>query len=163
MNRCTVSAVSMTMTSCKDVYLIASMSWRCGCFPINRLQLDVPKTEVLWCSSVLCQHQIPIAPITIGSTTVTPVRAVRDLGIYIDGGLTVQARVVKTVSSCFAVLRRLRIIHQLVTKPVLQSLVVSVILTCLDYGSATPAGLSNVLLDRLLSVLHAAALIYSAH
>jgi len=33
--------------------------------------------------------------ITVGSTTVTPVHAVRDLGIYIDCGLTVQAHVAK--------------------------------------------------------------------
>jgi len=106
----------------------------------NRLQLKVSKTEVLWCSSVRRQHQIPTAPITAGSTTVTPVHAVRDLGIYIDCGLTMQAHFAKTVSNCFVVLRRIRSIRRSVTKPVLQSLVVSMVLTRLDYGSATLAG-----------------------
>jgi len=49
----------------------------------------------------------------------------------------------KTVSSCFAVLRRIRSIRRLVTKSVLQSLVASMVLTRLDYGSVTVAGLPN--------------------
>jgi hypothetical protein len=74
-----------------------------------------------------------------------------------------QAHVAKTVSNCFGVLRQIRSIRRSVTKPVLQSLVVSMVLTRLDYGSATLAGLPNTLLNRLQSVLHAAArLIYSA-
>jgi len=49
------------------------------------------------------------------------------------------------------------------SKQVLQSFVVSIVLTRLDYGSATLAGLPYVLLDWLQSVLHAAVrLIYSA-
>ena len=48
-----------------------------------------------------------------------------------------------------------------VSDPVLQSLVVALVLTKLDYGSATLAGLPAVQLDRLQSMLNAAArLIY---
>ena len=129
----------------------------------NRLQLNAAKTEVLWCSSVRRQHQIPNTPVMVGTTAVTPVCTVRNLGIYIDSGLTMRAHVAKTVSNSFAVLRHIRSIRRSVTKPVLQSLVVSMVLTRLDYGSATLAGLPNTLLNRLQSVLHAAArLIYSA-
>jgi len=74
-----------------------------------------------------------------------------------------QAPIAKTVSICFAVLRLIRSICRSVTKPVLQSLVVSMVLKRLDSGSATLAGLHNVLLDRLQSVLHTATrLIHSA-
>jgi len=86
--------------------------------------------------SALVQHQIPIAQITVGSTTVTPVRAVCELGIYIALGLTMQMHVAETVSSCFAVLRRIRNIRRSATKPVLQSLVVFTVLTCLEYESS---------------------------
>src|SRR5664279_3540011 len=54
--------------------------------------------------------------------------------------------VAKTVSCCFAVLRQIRSIRRSVTRPVLQSLAVSMVLTSLDYGSST---LSNQLNDRL--------------
>ena len=61
----------------------------------------------------------------------------------------------------FAVLRQLRNIWQSVSDPVLQTLVVALVLTQLKYGSATLAGLPAVQLDRLQSVLNAAAwLIY---
>ena len=45
----------------------------------------------------------------------------------------------KTVSSCFAALRQIRSVKHSVTRPVLLSLV----LTRLDYGNATLAGLSG--------------------
>ena len=80
-----------------------------------------------------------------------------DLDIYIDSGLTMQADVTKTVSSCFTVLRHIRSTRHSVTEPVLQSLIVSMVLTLLDYESATLAGLPNTLLSRLQSVLQAAA------
>ena len=95
--------------------------------------------------------------IVVGTDTVAPVRSVRDLGIYLDSDVSMRTHVGKTVSSCFAVLRRIRSIRRSVTKPVLQSLVVSLVLTRLDYGSATLAGLPSQLLDRLQSVLNAAA------
>jgi len=65
----------------------------------NRLQLNAAKTEELWCWTVRRQHHIPIAPITV---VMTPVRAVRDLSVYMDSGLTMQVHVAKTVSNCFA-------------------------------------------------------------
>ena len=63
----------------------------------------------------------------------------------------------KTVSSCFAALRRLRSIRRSVSQAVLLSLVTSLIVTRLDYGSAVLAGLPSHLLNRLQSVLNAAA------
>jgi len=68
-----------------------------------------------------------------------------------------RTHVAKTVSSCFSVLRQIRSIRRSVSKPVLRSLVASLVLTKLDYGSATLAGLPRRLLDRLQSALNAAA------
>ena len=127
-----------------------------------RLQLNTAKTEVIWCSSTRHQHQIPQSPLVVSSDAVVPVHVVRNLGIYLDSDLMMRTHVAKTVSSCFAVLRQLRSIRRSVSDPVLQSLVVALVLTKLDYGSATLAGrLPAVQLDRLQSVLNAAArLIY---
>jgi len=129
----------------------------------NRLQLNADKTEVIWCTSSRRQHQIPTTPLAICSDVVTPVHSVRDLGIYIDSDLLMRTHVSKTVSGCFAMLRQIRSIRRSVTKPVLQSLVVSLVLSRVDYGSATLAGLPDRQLNRLQSVLNAAArLIFSA-
>ena len=68
-----------------------------------------------------------------------------------------RTHVVRTVSSCFAILRRIRSIRRSVSSSVLKSLVVSLVLPRMDYGSATLAGLPRQLLDKLQSVMNAAA------
>ena len=54
----------------------------------NRLQLNPIKSEVLCCSSARRQHQIPTGPVRIGSISVQPVSAVRDLGVFIHADLS---------------------------------------------------------------------------
>ena len=63
----------------------------------------------------------------------------------------------RTVSSCFAVMRQLRSIHRSVSRTVLQSLMSSLVLSRLDYGNATLAGLPSHFMQRLQSVMNAAA------
>jgi hypothetical protein len=123
----------------------------------NRIQLNTDKTEVIWCSSSRRQHQLPTTPFVVGSDVVTPVLSVRDLGIYIDSDLSMRTHVSKTVSACFASLRQIRSIRRSVSRPVLQSLISALTLTRLDYGCTTLAGLPARQLDRLQSVLNAAA------
>jgi len=123
----------------------------------KRLQLNATKTEQLWCAPPRQQDYLPNTPLPIGSDTIQLVRCVRNLGIYIDSDLSMKNHVSKAVSNCFAALRRLRSIRRLVSQPVRLSLVTSLIMTRLDYGSATLAGLPVHLLNRLQSVLNAAA------
>jgi len=88
---------------------------------------------------------------------VKPVRCVRNLGIYLDSDVSMRTHISRTVSSCFAALCQIRSIQRSVHRPVLLSLVTSLILSRLDYGSMTLAGVPGYLLDRLQSVLHASA------
>ena len=81
----------------------------------------------------------------------------RDLGIYIDADISMQSHVARTVSSCFAVMRQLRSIRRSVTPAVMKSLVVALVLSRLDYGNSTLAGITKQLLMKLQSVLSAAA------
>jgi Reverse transcriptase (RNA-dependent DNA polymerase) len=129
----------------------------------NRLQLNSDKTEVIWCTSSRRQHQIPSAPFVFGTDVIATVSSVRDLGTYIDSDLTMRTHVSRTVSACFASLRQIRSIRRSVTRPVLKSLVAALTLTRLDYCCSTLAGLPARQLNRLQSVLNAAArLVYSA-
>jgi len=100
----------------------------------NRLQLNASKTDVLWCASAHRQSQLPSDSLAVGSDSLSPVSCVRDLGI-----------------------------RRSVSNDVLQSLVVALVFSSLDYGSATLVGLPKQLLDRLQSVQNAAArLIFTA-
>ena len=64
----------------------------------NRLLLNPAMTEVLWCSSPRHRNIIPTQPLSIGNTSVLPVLAVRDLGIYVDAHVTMKNHVTVTVS-----------------------------------------------------------------
>ena len=122
----------------------------------NRLQLNTTKTEVIfWCTSNRRQHQLPQVALRVGTDHVTPTTSVRDIGCsFIDCDVSMRTHVSKTVSSCFAVLRQLRSIRRSVSPAVLQSLVVSLVLSRMDYGNATLAGLPGNQLDRLKSVIN---------
>jgi len=59
--------------------------------------------------------------------------------------------------SCFDALRQIRSVRNSIPRQAMLSLVVSIVMTRLDYGSATLAGLPAHLIDRLQSVMNAAA------
>jgi len=85
------------------------------------------------------------------------------LSIFIDADLTMRIQVTQTCSKCFAALRQLRSVRRSVSNDVMQSLIVALVFSRLDYGSATFAGLPKQLMDRLQSVQNAAArLIFKA-
>jgi len=93
----------------------------------------------------------------LGPDTITPSTTVHDLGIYIDADLSMRSHVQQTVTRCFAVLCQLRSIRRSVSTSVFQTVVVALVLSKLDYGNATLVGLPANLLNRLQSVLNAAA------
>ena len=74
-----------------------------------------------------------------------------------DSDVSMRTHVFRTVSSCFATLRQLRSVRRSTSQAVLLSLVVSLVLSRLDYVNATLAGLPGNQLDRLQSVMNAAA------
>jgi len=118
----------------------------------NRLQLNASKTEVLWCASARRQSQLPSDPLAVGSDLVSPIRRVRDLGIFIDADLTMRTQVSQTCSKCFAALRQLRSIRRSVSNDVMQSLIVVLVFSRLDYGSTTLAGLPKQLMETGFSL-----------
>ena len=95
----------------------------------------------------------------IDGVPVTPVQNVRDLGIYIDGDLSMRTHVQRTTSSCFDALRQLRQIRRLVGLPTatFQTLTVAFVNQRLDYGNSTLVGIPAYLMCRLQSALNAAA------
>jgi len=93
----------------------------------------------------------------IDGVPVTPVQNVRDLGIYVDGDLSMRTHVQRTTSSCFAALRQLRQIRRLVLTATFQTLTVTLVNQRLDYGNSTLVGIPAYLMRRLQSALNVAA------
>jgi len=84
----------------------------------------------------------------IGTDYILPASVVRDLGIYIDSNVSMRTHVTRTVSVCFTVLRQLRNIRRSVSRPVLQSLVSSLVLSRLDFSNSTLVGIPAHLLSN---------------
>ena len=115
----------------------------------NRLQLNADKTDLLWCTSSWRQHQLPNGSLRLGRYDVIPSSSVRNFGVYIDADLSLRRHIDVIRSRCFAALRQLRNIHHHVSVPVMQSLVTSLVLTRLDYGSSILYGVPASHLRRL--------------
>ena len=110
----------------------------------NRLQLNTAKTEILSSTmdDVLISCQCRSYHFELALTK----------SFHLLLCVTMRSHVMKT-----AVLRQLRSIRWSVPRSVLQSLVTSLVLTLLDYGNSTLAGILLYLLKRLQSVMNSAA------
>jgi len=59
----------------------------------NRLQLNAAKTEILWSAASRRLHQLPQAPLQVGTDFVTPSAAVQDLGIHLNSDMSMSSHV----------------------------------------------------------------------
>jgi len=70
-----------------------------------RIQLNAAKTEILWSAISRQLHQLPQAPLRVGTDFfVTPSAAVRDLGIHLDSDMSMSStsgRQCQLVSLCW--------------------------------------------------------------
>ena len=69
--------------------------WTCS----NRLLLNAQKTEFIWCAPARRRHHIPNGDVQVGQDSVHPVQSARDLGVYVDGALTMRTHITHVLSS----------------------------------------------------------------
>jgi hypothetical protein len=94
-------------------------------------------------------HHLPMTNIKVGSTQVTPSTSVRDSGIFIDSDLVMSTHVQRVVSHCFALYVSCSVsIYRF--QRLLSRLIVSLVLSCLDYGNDT---LLAIYLQRRLKLM----------
>jgi len=91
----------------------------------SRLGLNLSKSEVLWCSSTLCQHRILSNPLSLGSVTIALVTAVLALEVHAD--LTFWTHINAVVKSSFAVLRQIRSVRRCLPRHALLMLIRSLV------------------------------------
>ena len=123
----------------------------------NRLKLNPSKTEIIWLGSAGQLQRCPMTPLFIAGAWITPSSRVRNLGVIIDGALTMGAHVDKLVGICFFHLRQLRIVRRTLDVDAAHALVRALIHSRLDYCNSVLAGLPAYMFKRLQSVLNAAA------
>jgi len=127
---------------------ICCLFWRLSLTCRNLTQNIVEPTRLSTSGSVLCNMVVSVVMYWSCKATF-----VHRLSFLVSG--------YQLVSMCFAVLRQLRSICHSVPATTFQTLIISLVLSRLDYGNAVLAGLPAYLFRRLQSVMNVAAwLIY---
>lgn len=131
-------------------------------FASNGLCVNSDKTQAMWCQSSR-RRPIISSPIVLDGSCITPVDRVGYLGVIIDRHLTYGSNVSRIASSCFGLLRGIRTIRSSLPRPMLATVIQSLVLSRLDYCISIHAGLPATTIWRLQRVLHAAArLVYGS-
>jgi len=143
------SEICSQMSECLD----SLSAW----FSTNRLQLNVSKTNFLWCASECRQRKLTFDPIWFGSHLSPPATRVKCLGVILDSTLSFKSQVSNTVRSCFSALRQIRSIRRSLSQPLLKVLVQALVIPRLEYCIPILSGLPTSQLQRLQAVLHASA------
>jgi len=117
------------------------------------------------CFTTQLPHRSCQLPLRVGTDEVTPASVVRDLGIYIDSDVSNLDEVIRYTQTVSIPASPYCVSCEASAGPflsVLQSLVTSLVLTRLDHGNATLAGIPMYLLKRLQSVMNSASRCLSA-
>ena len=127
----------------------------------NRLKMNADKTQVIWMGSGQRMGRIDISEITIRSSRISLSKTVSDLGVLIDGQLTMADHITSLCRSCFFQLRQIRTIKRSLTMDAKKSLVNAFVCSRLDYCNSLLYGISDGQLRRLQLVQNAAARLIS--
>ena len=97
------------------------------------------------------------------SVVIKPSSTVRDLGVWLDCELTMHDHILRTSSTCFCHLRKLRQLRGVVSQIAMQRLMSAFVLSRLDCCNAALAGLPSYSLAPLQRVLYAAVRLVTGH
>ncbi len=121
----------------------------------HHLQLNLAKTELLVVSANPSLHHN--LSIQLGSSTITPSRTARNLGVVIDDQLSFTDHIATTARSCRFALYNIRKIRPFLSEQAAQLLVQALVLSRLDYCNALLAGLPACTIKPLQLIQNAAA------
>ncbi len=121
----------------------------------HHLQLELAKTDLLVVSTNPSLHHN--FTFQLGSSTITPSKTARNLGVVIDDKLNFLDHIAKTARSCRFGLYNFRKIRPFISEHATQLLVQGLVLSRLDYCNALLAGLPVSLIKPLQLIQNAAA------
>ncbi len=121
----------------------------------HHLQLNLAKTELLVVSANPSFHHN--FTFQLGSSTITPSKTDRNLGVVIDDKLNFSDHISKTARSCRFVLYNIKKIRPFLWEHATQLLVQALVLSRLDYCNALLAGLPASCIKPLQLIQNAAA------
>ena len=121
----------------------------------NMLKLNESKTEIIFFNS---RHRQPTsASFRFGESVIVPVTRVKNLGVYFDSLLSMEAQVLSVEKACYYHIRNLHRVRRYLSEDVSKSLVNASVTSRLDYGNSLLSGLPQRTTSRLQRVQNSAA------
>ena len=99
----------------------------------NRLKLNAGKTQLIWMGTRKHLAKVNIKNINIGSTSVRVSTSVADLGVVINGELSMSAYVSSPSRTCLFQLRQISVVRRSLDSDSTKTLVNSFVSSRLDY------------------------------
>ena len=123
----------------------------------NILKLNQEKSELIVFSSKHRICQVNDLSLMIGGRLLHAVQSVRNCGVIMDSGLTMEKQVNAISKSCFYHIQNIGKVRQYITNDACKILVQALVTSRLDYGNALLQGLPQVLIERLQRIQNCAA------
>ena len=128
----------------------------------NQLKLNTEKSEAVIFLTKTKRNDLPCnISVTIDGHRVVPKPSVRNLGVILDSGLTMQAHVAQIAKSCYHQIRNIGQIRSSITDEACKTLIHALVTARLDYANALLYGLPQTTLQRLQRVQNCAARLVS--
>ena len=121
------------------------------------MKLNASKTEFIWIGTRLQLSKVEEEALMVCGQSVAPLVKVRDLGVFIDRDLTMEAHVINTVRGCMYQLRQLRSVKRSLTLDSRRALATAFVASRIDYCNGVLYGVAKGEVQRLQMVLNAAA------
>ena len=115
------------------------------------------KKQFIWLGSSRQLQKVTVDSITLAGNTLSFQSSVNDLGVLIDGRLSMCDHVQRVCRSSYYQLRQLRAIRNSLSTKTCAALVHAFVTSRLDYCNSLLAGINKELLNKLESVLRSAA------
>ena len=135
------------------ILLSALQSWA----KVHDLKLNPDKTKVIIFGSPRFQKKLDlIGFFTRDNVCLKFSDSIKHLGVYLDKSLNLQIHINKLVSSCYSILRHISSIRKFITEEQCHQLIISFLVSKLDYCNALYLGMSKELMYKLQKVQNAA-------
>ena len=115
----------------------------------NILKLNQEKSELIVFSSKHRIRWVNDLSLTIGGRLLHAVQSIRNLGVIMDSGLTMEKQVNAISKSYFYHIRNIGKVRQYITNDACKILVQALVTSRLDHGNTLLQGLPQVLIERL--------------
>ena len=114
-----------------------------------RLKLNSDKTEFLILGSTPQLNKLTTKTISVGSSTVERSRVVKCLGTYFDENLNFKHHVEMKCKAATFNFHRIKSIRKFLTKETCETLVLSLVMSHIDYSNGVLVGAPDVLINKL--------------